>query len=179
LLISSRGKYNDNYWCGICFYQYADFADLVLNQKICDKYNMEVLFLLPYNRDTIANWEKNFLNGLAYLEKVKNPSNPENQNDGQKAWMNYARKHYPKSFNYADNKIPMPIPVLMDEKQEVSKGLDILRTEWDGTKTLQNVPTVYFIDKEGILRFKYLSQSTTDRPTSEYILNYIESVLKK
>ena len=28
LLISSRGKYYDRYWCGICYYQYAKFVDL-------------------------------------------------------------------------------------------------------------------------------------------------------
>jgi len=54
-----------------------------------------------------------------------------------------------------------------------------MRTEWDGTNVLQNVPTVYIIDKDGILRFKYLSQSTIDRPSAEYILNYIESTLIK
>jgi peroxiredoxin len=179
LLISSRGKYNDSYWCGICFYQYAEFADLVLNQKIREKYNMEILFLLPYNKDTIASWEKHFPGGLAYIEHVKKPDKTENLSEEQKSWINFANKHYPKTFNYNDNKIPLPLPILVDEKQEVSKGLDLVRTEWGGTKTLQNVPAVFFIDKDGILRFKYISQSTIDRPSTEYILNIIESILKK
>jgi peroxiredoxin len=178
LLISSRGKYNDNYWCGICFYQYAEFADLELTQKIREKYNMEIVFLLPYSKDTITSWEKNFPGGLAYLENVKNPVNPEKLSDDQKSWMDFARHHFPKTFNYGDKKIPLPLPILVDEKQEVSKGLDLMRTEWGGTKTLQNVPAVYFIDKDGILRFKYISQSTIDRPSAEYILNFIESILK-
>jgi hypothetical protein len=177
LLISSRGKYNDSYWCGICYYQYAEFAELELTQKICEKYNMEILFLLPYSKDTISSWEKNFPGGLAYLEHVKNPTDSDKLSDEQKNWMNFARNHYPKKFNYGDKKIPLTLPILIDDKQEVSKGLDVMRTEWDGTKTLQNVPVVYLIDKDGILRFKYISQSTTDRPSAEYILNYIEKII--
>lgn len=179
LLISSRGKYNDSYWCGICFYQYAELADLELTQKIREKYNLEILFLLPYNRDTLKSWEKNFAGGLAYIEKGKNPADPEKLSDAQKEWMNYTRRHFPKTLLYNDGKIPLPLPVLIDDQQQVSNGLDILRTEWDGTKTLQNVPAVYLIDKDGILRFKYLSQSTTDRPTAAYILNVIETMLDK
>ena len=179
LLISPRGKYNDSYWCGICFYQYAEFADLELTQNIREKYNMEILFLLPYNKDTLTSWEKNFPSGLTYIENVKNPTDPEKLSDGQKSWMQFVRNHYPKTFNYGDNKIPLPLPILIDDKQEVSKGLDIMRTEWGGTKTLQNVPAIYFIDKEGILRFKYISQSTADRPSAVYILNFIESILIK
>ena len=91
--------------------------------------------------------------------------------------MNFARTHYPKTFNYNDNEVPLPLPILVDDKQEVSKGLDLMRMEWGGTETLQNVPAVYFIDKDGILRFKYISQSTIDRPSTEYILNVIESIL--
>jgi peroxiredoxin len=179
LLISSRGKYNDSYWCGICFYQYAEFVDLELTQKIREKYNMEILFLLPYNKDTISSWEKNFAGGLAYIENLKNPTDPEKLSEEQKGWMDFVRNHYPKTFNYDNNEIPLPLPILIDDKQEVSKGLDLMRTEWGDTKILQNVPAVYFIDQDGILRFKYISQSTTDRPSAKYILNFIESLLAK
>jgi peroxiredoxin len=179
LLISSRGKYTEKYWCGICYYQYAEYADLETTQKIRNKYNMEIVFLLPYNKDTITSWENNFKGGLAYLENVKNPADSVKQSDGQKSWMQFARKHFPKTFNYGDKKIPLPLPILVDEKQEVSKGLDLMRNEWDGTKVLQNVPAIYFIDKDGILRFKYISQSTADRPSAEYVLKFIESLQKK
>lgn len=176
LLISSRGKYNDDFWCGICFYQYADFADLEITQKIREKYNLEILFLLPYNADTLKSWEKNLPNGLAYIEKSRNPDDPSKLTEGQKYWMHYVQTHFPKSFNYVDNKVPLVLPVLVDDKQEVSKGLDLMRTEWGGTKVLQNVPAVYIIDKDGILRFKYISQSTEDRPSSALILKWIESL---
>jgi peroxiredoxin len=176
LLISTRGKYNDNYWCGICFYQYADFADLEITQKIREKYNLEILFLMPYNLDTLKSWEKNMPAGLAYIEKSRNPEDPSKLNAGQRGWMEFVKAHFPKSFNYAGNKVPLLLPVLVDEKQQVSKGLDLMRTEWGGTNVLQNVPAVYIIDKEGVLRFKYISQSTEDRPSSDYILKIVESL---
>lgn len=176
LLISSRGKSSDKYWCGICSYQYAEFTDLELTQNIREKYNMEIMFLLPYNKDTLVSWEKSIPVGLAYLENIKNPANPEELSEEQRNYMNFARKHYPKTILYDDNLVPLPLPVLVDEKQEVSEGLDLMRKEWGGTRVLQNVPAVYIIDKEGILRFKYISQSTFDRPTTEYILNIMESI---
>jgi len=179
LLISSRGKYTDKYWCGICYYQYAEFANLQTTKDICKKYNMEIVFLLPYNRDSIVGWEKNFANGLAYIEHTKHPADTTQLSAGEKNWIRFAQKHFPKSFSYPDNKIPLTLPILMDEKQEVSKGLDISRTEWDGTKTLQNVPLIYYIDKNGILQFKYISQSTADRPTAAYVLQMIEYIQKR
>ena len=142
LLISSRGKYNDRYWCGICYYQYAELADLELTQKIREKYNMEILFLLPYDRDTISSWEKNFPNGLAYMDNIKKAADPGHLSDEQKSRMDFAREHYPKTFDYSNKKIPLPLPVLIDDKQEVSKGLDLLRTELDGRKSRQYVPGV-------------------------------------
>lgn len=148
-----------------------------LTQKIREKYNMEILFLLPYNTDTLKNWEKNLPGGLAYIEKSKNPADPSKLTEEQKRWSQYAKNHFYKKLDFPpDNKVPLVIPVLADDKQEVSKGLDIMRTEWGGTKVLQNVPTVYIIDKDGILRFKYFSQATEDRPSAAYILEFIESV---
>jgi alkyl hydroperoxide reductase subunit AhpC len=116
---------------------------------------------------------------LAYIENIKKPADPGKQSIGQKNWMQFVRNHYPKTFDYGDTKIPLPLPILIDDKQEVSKGLDLMRMEWDGTKVLQNVPAIYFIDKDGIVRFKYISQSTADRPSADYVLNCIESLLKK
>ena len=177
LFIVSRGKYKDDAWCAICNYQYADFADLELTGHIRQKYNLEIVFLLPYNKDSIVSWEKAFPGGIAYLENTKNPANPASLNPGQKGWMEFARVHFPKKFDFTGKKVPLPLPILIDDKQEVSKGLDVLRMEWDGTKTMQDIPTVFIIDKDGILRFKYISQSTVDRPSSAYILNFIEKML--
>ena len=177
LLIVSRGKYGDANWCTICHYQYADFADLALNKQIREKYNLEIVFMLPYIKDSIVNWEKAFPAEMAKMERWKNPGDPEKISKNEKDWMDFTRANYPKKFDFTNKKAPLPLPILIDGKLEVSKGLDLSRTEWDGGKTLQNIPAVFIIDKDGIIRFKYVSQNTIDRPTSDYILNFIEKML--
>jgi peroxiredoxin len=177
LLIASRGKYADNGWCTICYYQYAEFADLELKENIRKKYNLEIVFLLPYDMDTLKKWERLFPTEISKIEKWKNPENPDSLNAKQKEWMLFSRANYPKKFDFAENKVPLPLPILVDEKQEVSKGLDLFRTEWGKSKASQNIPAVYIIDKNGIIRFKYISQNTYDRPTSGYILEIIQKLL--
>jgi len=176
VLVVPRGKYQDNAWCGLCQYQYAEFADLEINQHISEKYNLEIIFILPYNRDSVVKWEKAFPAAMTKIDEWKNPANPENMTEGQKGWMEFVKAHYPKSYTIKEGNVPLPFPVAIDENLEVSKGLDLSRTEWGGTKTLQNIPAIYIIDKEGVVRFKYISQSTVDRPSAEYVLNFIEKM---
>jgi peroxiredoxin len=177
LFIVSRGKYADTKWCTICHYQYADWANLALTKNIREKYNLEIVFMLPYPKDSLINWEKAFPAEMAKVEKWKNPDHPESLTAKQKEWMEFARTTFPQTFDFMSKKVPLPLPVLIDDKLEVSKGLDLSRTEWDKCKTLQNIPAVFIIDKEGVIRFKYISQNTVDRPTSDYILNFIEKML--
>ena len=178
LLVIPRGKYKDNEWCTICMYQYAEWAELELTQQIRKKYNLEIVFLFPYNKDSIAKWVNDFPKEITRFKEWKNPSNPEKLSDGEKWWMNFTRTHFPKDFDYKDKNVPLPLPIVLDDKQEVSKGLNLSRTEWDGSKTLQNIPAVFIINKEGILKFKYISQATIDRPSSEYIMEIMDKILK-
>jgi peroxiredoxin len=178
LLIASRGKYADNSWCTICYYQYAEFADLELKEQIRKKYNLEIVFLLPYDKDTLIKWEKMFPIEIVKIEKWKYPENPDSLTARQKEWMEFSRANYPKKFDFTGQKVPLPLPILIDNKQEVSKGLDLFRTEWGKSKTAQNIPALFLIDKNGIIRFKYISQNTTDRPTSAYVIEMIEKLLK-
>ena len=59
--------------------------------------------------------------------------------------------------------------LLVDADRAVSKGLGLFTTEWSGSKVDQNVPTVFVIDRAGIVQFKYFSQNTLDRPGVEYV----------
>ena len=177
LFIVSRGQYAPSKWCTICLYQYAEFAQLELTQKIREKYNLEIVFLMPYNKDTLKIWEKEFPSQMATVEKWKNPGNVDSLTRKQKDWMEFTRANYPTSFDFKGKKVPLPLPVLADENQEVSKGLDLYREEWNGSKAIQDIPAAIIIDKDGIVRFKYISQNTMDRPTSAYLLNYIEKML--
>ncbi len=177
LLIASRGKYADDHWCAICNYQYADFATLATEDSIREKFNLEIVFLMPYPKDVLSGWENAFPGDMKKIENWKYPENTENQSPDQINWMNYTRQKFPKTFTFPDEKVKFPLPILMDEKQELSKGLDIFRMEWTGAKAAQNIPSVYIIDTEGNLRFKYISQNTFDRPSTDYILSFIQKMM--
>jgi peroxiredoxin len=177
LLIVSRGKYSADNWCTICCYQYAEYADLELTQELRKKYNMEIAFLFPFNKDTMIRWEKDYPNELAKIKKWKNPDKIDSLTTKQRSWMEFARANYPKTFDFTNIKIPKPLPILLDGKFEVAKGLDLYRNEWNKGKADQNIPTIFIIDKDGIIRFKYMAQSAPDRPTLKYILKFIEKMM--
>jgi peroxiredoxin len=177
LLIASRGKYSEDHWCAICNYQYADFASLATKDSIREKYNLSIVFLMPYAKDKLTEWENAFPQEIKKIENWKYPEKTDKQTQDQMNWSVYIRQKFPKTFTFPDGKVELPLPILMDEKQELSKGLNIFRMEWDGGKTAQNIPSIYIIDTEGTLRFKYISQNTFDRPTSEYILTFIQKMM--
>ena len=76
-------------------------------------------------------------------------------------------------------KIPTPFPILVDGERAVSKGLGIFSTDWNGSKIEQNIPTVFILDKNGTVQFKYISQNTFDRPGAEYLLKFIGKLNKE
>ena len=177
LLIFPRGLAGQDHWCHVCNYQYADLAAIEKSQMIREKYNVEILFVLPYSREMVEDWEAKFSNQMADLEKWKNPEDPDRLDEGGKRRMAMAKMYFPKSFIFEKGKVPLPLPILIDADQKVSKGLGMFTTEWSGSKIEQNVPTIYIIDKEGVVQFKYMSQNTLDRPSSEYLLKVL-SLLK-
>ncbi len=40
----------------------------------------------------------------------------------------------------------------------------------------QNMASVFIIDKNGVLRFKYIGQMTEDRPSIEFLMDYIQKM---
>ena len=176
LLLFPRGRFR-NQWCRFCHYQYAELVELEEKLHFRKKYNLEVLQVLPYTREEIKDWVKDFERNLGEIEAWKNPPNPENLNQGMRDWMETARQTWPKKFDYSDDKAPLPFPILIDADRKVSIGLELFRTEWNLNRAEQNVPTVFIIDGDGILRFKYMSQSTMDRPTMDYLFQFIERMI--
>lgn len=179
LIIVPRGKYQDDKWCTICNYQYAEYADIELNNHVREKYNLEIIYLFPYGKEGYTEWLRIFPDEMKKVEQWKYPSDTTNFTQKQKDWMTFSRSQFPKTFDFTNKEIPLVLPILLDENQEVSKGLDLSRTEWNGSKTLQNIPAIFIIDKDGILRFKYISQNTIDRPTPEYIFTVLEQMVIK
>ena len=81
-------------------------------------------------------------------------------------------------FFFEGGKVFFPFPILIDADRSLSKGLGLFTAEWGGRKAEQNIPTVFIIDAQGVVRFKYVGQSTVDRPSTEYLLGFIEKMLK-
>ncbi len=176
LLIFPRGRSRENAWCHICNYQYAEWAELEAKLQVREKYNVEILFVLPYGKELVTEWIDKFYDQLQDLEKGKNPPDMDKLDERGKRRMEFYRQVFPKSFAYKEGEIPLPFPILMDDGAIVSKGLGIFTTEWGGSKVEQNIPTVYIVDRNGILQFKYFSQNTFDRPGPEYLLRVLDVI---
>ena len=171
LIIFPRGRY-ENQWCRFCHYVYAELVDMEKKLQIRKKYNLEIIQVMPYTRAEVEEWTTQFKRNLGEIENWKSPTSQFSQ-----SWKETARKTWPKKFDYSTGKPPLPFPILIDADRKVSIGLDLFRTEWNLSRVEQNIPTTYIIDKDGILRFKYVSQLTMDRPTVDYLLKFIDRMI--
>lgn len=176
MLVFPRGKVGKG-WCNICHYQYAELADLETQTHFRKKYNLEVLFILPYNEDEVNHWVSIFPSQLEAIEKWKHPVNLENLSEKQTKRMNFALKLLPKDFDYPETGYPMPFPVLADTNHQMSSDLGIFTTDWDGSQVDQNISSIYIVNKDGVLKFKYVSQNTVDRPKPEYLFEVMHRLL--
>jgi len=178
LLVFPRGKVLDELWCPLCYYQYAELAEWDERVNASKRFNLEILFVLPHAKDSIDLWRKAANQGLQTIENWKNPAGYDTLTGPAKNWADYVREFYPSTYNYPNGEIDVPITILMDEDKKLSKGLLLYTKEWGGTKTWQNMPTVFLLDKNGVVQFKYHSQYTNDRPTAEYIQRMLRAALK-
>lgn len=178
LLVFPRGYYDKDVWCDICAYEYLDLVDEFYNKNLSEKNNLDVIIVLPYDQNTIEKWLTDIPEVYESLEAGKYLPDTLT-NEKSMTWVHFANKHYPKTFSIKKGETPHPFKILSDEKHEVSGRLDIFRTEWWGTKVDQNVPTFILIDKDGNVVFKYISQHTIDRPTSDYLLKIMDEFIKR
>jgi peroxiredoxin len=176
LLIFPRGLVGDH-WCQICHYQYAELVELEAELALRGKHNLEILFVLPYDEAMVRDWVDKFPEQMAVIEGWKNPPDQENLTDGRRRWMQLARAYFPKRFTYQDDDIPVPFPILVDADREVSQRLRLFTTSWDRAEVDQNIPTIFILDAEGVVQFKYHSQTTFDRPGYDYLFRVIERLV--
>lgn len=179
LLIFPRGLAGEDHWCHVCNYQYAELAEIEKSLGIREKYNLEILFVLPYAKDIVQNWVDRFPAQMEDIENWKNPAEPDNLDARGKQRLERYRQYFPKKYLYKKGEVPLPFPILIDAERTLSKGLGVFTTEWSGSKIDQNIPTIYIIDPEGVLQFKYISQNTFDRPGPDYLLNFISYINSK
>jgi alkyl hydroperoxide reductase subunit AhpC len=91
--------------------------------------------------------------------------------------MNFCRKLFPKQLPNPVIDSKVPFPVLIDGERELSMKLGLFTTFWDRSYVEQNISSIFILDKTGIVKFKYVSQSTVDRPKPEYLFKIIEKMV--
>jgi len=169
MIIFPRGYAAEGAWCTICNYKYADLIDLEKREQLRKQYNLEILIVLPYNKEIIKQWVEVLPDQLEKIKGWKYPAEPDKLDEKGKMRMERSRKGFPKDLVLEKGNVPTPFPILIDEDRKVTKGLGLFMTEWNGSKVDQVIPSVYIIDKQGVLQFKYIGQSTWDRPSCDYL----------
>lgn len=172
-----RGYYDKDWWCDICAYQYFDLVSENEKQNLTDRFNLEIIVVLPYDTKTIKKWLLNMPGVYQSLADWKFVD-PDTASDREKNWSAYVKEHFPKEFGYVKGHVPIPFKILVDADHTLSERLDIFRTEWWGTQVDQNIPTTILLDDEGNVIFKHVSQYTLDRPSMEYLIKIMETFLK-
>ncbi len=176
LILFPRGYAAENYWCTICNYRYVELAELEKAKKIREKYNVEILVVFPYAQDIVKLWLEALPAQLETIKNAKNPADPSKLDENGKRRMDRSRQLYPADYSLQKGEILAPFPILVDGERTLSKSLDLFRTEWSGSKVDQNIPSVYIVDANGVLQFKYLGQNTVDRPGYDYLMKVLEVI---
>jgi len=176
LIIFSRGYAAPNYWCTICNYRYVELVELEKAQQIRKKYNVEVLFVFPYDQPTVKAWLEVLPGQMDKIRETKNPADPSKLDETGKRRMERWRQIFPNDYSLKKGEVVDPFPVLIDSDRTLSKRLGLFQTEWTGSKVDQNIPSVFIVDKNGILLFKYMGQNTVDRPSYEYLFKVLEII---
>jgi len=176
MLVFPRGKSGGG-WCHVCHYQYAELAEFDEQRGMRANHEVEILFVLPYGGEMVQEWADAFPAQLQDIEDWKNPPDQANLDERQRRRMETVRRYYPKRFDYDAGSVRLPFPVLIDADRAISQQLGLFTTNWGGAEVEQNVPTIFILDGEGIVQFKYHSQNTLDRPGPEYLLRVVENLV--
>lgn len=172
LLVFPRGYAAENRWCSICNYQYAQMLDL--DKKIKGNVDLQILYIFPYSEEKTHEWFDAFPDQMTAIEKMKTP---QDQSEQSLRRATFAKNYFTEKYEFKKGEVPTPFPILIDSARTVSKSLGLFMTEWGGSKVDQNIPAVFLLDKNGVLKFKYIGQSTADRPSVNYLLSVIEKLL--
>lgn len=173
LLVFPRGAVA-NGWCTICQYQYVDFSMKEKLNNFRKKYDIEIVFVLPFTKDRTDEYLYAIPDAVAKVEQWKNPATGATVR--QKELAELVRKIMPQKYEVKKGEVPNNLPILLDADKKVSKSLKIFTTNWDQSRAEQNIPTIYIIDKKGNLAFKYHSQTTFDRLSLEYLIEFIDNM---
>jgi peroxiredoxin len=179
MLIFPRGLAGPDHWCHVCNYQYAELVELERTEDIREKLNLEIVWVLPYARSMVQEWLDVFPQQLNDIEAWKNPPESETLDERARRRRDMLKRFFPKQYTYKKGAVPTPFPILVDGERAVSQGLGLFAEEWGGSKIEQNIPTIFILDPEGVVRFKYMSQNTFDRPSAEYLRRFLQRFIRE
>ncbi len=174
MIIFPRGYAAENHWCTICNYEYAKLVELEKTRPFRQKYNVEVLIVLPYGPDVVRAWVEAMPEQLDTIKERKYPADPTKLDEKGRKSMDRYRQLFPLDLAFKKGEVPVPFPILIDADRKLSKGLGLFMTEWGGGKVDQNIPSVFILDARGTLQFKYLGQNTLDRPEYDYLFKVLD-----
>lgn len=176
MIIFPRGYAAPNYWCTICNYRYVELVELEKARQIRQKYNVEVLVVFPYDQATVKTWLESLPGQMDKIRETKNPADPTKLDEAGKRRMERWRQIFPNDYKLKPGEVADPFPVLIDADRTLSKRLGLFQTEWSGSKVDQNIPSVFIVDRNGVLLFKYMGQNTVDRPSYEYLFQVLDVI---
>lgn len=176
MIIFPRGYAAEGRWCTICNYKYAELLDLEKKEQLRKKFNLEILYVFPYPKETVSEWLEALPSQLEKIKGWKYPLEPDKLDEKGKRMMERSRKGFPKDLTLEKGEKPVPFPILIDDQQKLTKGLGLFTSEWGGSKVDQLIPSVFILDEDGVLQFKYIGQNTWDRPSPEYLLRILKMI---
>jgi len=178
LIIFPRGYAAEGRWCTICHYKYAELAELENREQLRKKNNLEILYVFPYPKETVRQWLEVLPDQLDKIKSWKYPPDPDKLDEKEKARVERSKKGFPKDLSLEKGQTLAPFPILIDEQRKVTKGLGVFTTEWGGSKVDQLIPSIFLLDRNGILQFKYIGQNTWDRPSYEYLIRILDLIVE-
>jgi peroxiredoxin len=173
LLIFLRG-WTGNGWCDICQYGYADLVERENLNHLQKKFNLDIAFVLPYTPARIADFLQDIPDALGKVEKWKNPAADASLRQQEVAVM--AKKIFRKKYAWGKGQVTASLPILVDSERVVSRRLQLFTTFWDQINAEQNIPAVFILDPQGNVLYKYISQTTLDRPTWDVLEEFLKKM---
>ena len=70
---------------------------------------------------------------------------------------------------YRAERVGIPFPVLYNPDTDVVRDYGVYNLRRDGLAA----PSTFIIDKEGVIRFKHVGMSTSDRPSTQQVLEQL------
>ena len=69
-------------------------------------------------------------------------------------------------------RVDIPFPILYDPSREAPKSFMVFDLLDDGLAT----PSTFVVDRDGVIRYKYVGRSIGDRPSTSTILNELAKI---